>query len=288
MRPLEQIQHVIAKNIFETTAGVHYEIHRFINHHNFPQVHDFYEFSLVLQGELTILIDQEPKVLTKNQIFFIQPGQIHDKQQMAETVHLNMAFSKRLIDDVFQYLEMNHLKETITNHLFLEVETLSPSIMSHIQELIHDLNILAIQDTVQKNSILKLILTEIISRHYLLLAEKKQQLKNKNSWFNDLLASLNHPEYFTQGVTVLTQLTDKNQSYLCRVFQKELGLSPSKYINQLKINYAANLILHSDYEIIDIVYESGFQSVSYFYQVFKEFFNVSPQQFKEQMTDYHL
>lgn len=288
MRRLEQIQYVIAKNIFEATSEVHYEIHRFIDHHHFPQVHDFYEFSLILQGQLTILIDQESKVLTKNQIFFIKPEQVHDKKQLTETTHLNLAFSKRFIDDVFQYLELNHLKEFIINSLFSEVQTLSPAVMDHIHSLIQELNVLSFQNTLQKNSLLKLLLTEIIGRHYLLLAEKTQQIKDKNTWFNELLVTLNQPEYFTQGISVLNELTDKNQSYLCRVFQKELGLSPSKYINQLKINYAANLILHSDYEILDIVYESGFQSVSYFYQVFKEFFSITPQQLKQQKSEYHL
>ncbi|GGI66527.1 AraC family transcriptional regulator [Enterococcus alcedinis] len=285
---MEPIQHVIAKNIFETTSEVHYEIHRFIDHHNFPQVHDFYEFSLILSGQLTILIDQQTEVLTENQIFFIKPGQVHDKKQLPDTTHLNVAFSKRLIDEVFHYLELTHLKKLTIETLFSEVQTLSSSVMRTILDLIQELNVLAFQNTFQKNSLLKLLLAEIIGRHYLLLAEKKQQTKNKNYWFNDLLLALNQPENFTQGVTVLTTLTDKNQSYVCRMFQKELGTSPSKYINHLKINYAANLILHSDYEIIDIVYESGFQSVSYFYQVFKEVFAITPQQLKQQMSDHQL
>lgn len=289
--PLDSIHHFSAENIFDQSLEAHYEIHRFINKNDFPQVHDFYEFSLVLSGELTISINGKDELLGKNQVLFIQPSVVHDKEQITETVHMNFAFSKHLMDELFRYLNITHYKKVIMEDLFITPQTLSNSMMKNIKQLIQELSVIPIQNTSQKKALVRLILIDILVRLYLPLAQEKQNQMAKGedlTWFNELLGSLNQQENFIQGVPVLSKLSDKNQSYICRVFQKQLGLSPSKYINQLKLNYAANLILHSDYEILDIVYESGFQSVSYFYQIFKDEFQLTPQQFRKQMAHYQI
>lgn len=288
---MDSVHHFSAENIFEHSLEAHYALHRSINQTDFPQVHDFFEFSLVLSGELRISLDGKEEILNKNQVLFIQPGTVHGKDQQPGTSHLNFAFSKHLIDELFHYLNLSHYKKMIIEELFPHSQTLPNSLMSNVKKLIEELGVLPIQNTSQKKALVRLILIDILVRLYLPLAQERQHQITKEEdlvWFNELLEQLNHPEIFVQGVSILSSLTGKNQSYLCRVFQKQLGLSPTKYMNQLKLNYAANLILHSDYDILDIVYESGFQSVGYFYKIFKETFQQTPQQFRKQINDYHL
>ena len=73
-----------------------------------------------------------------------------------------------------------------------------------------------------------------------------------------------------------------SREHLCRSFKKYLGVSPSAYLNAKRLNYAANLLLHSDQKVIDVAYASGFQSLSRFYHAFKKEFGVSPLQYRKQ------
>ena len=48
-----------------------------------------------------------------------------------------------------------------------------------------------------------------------------------------------------------------------------------------RLNYAANLLIHTDMEIVDVIYESGFQSINYFYHLFKKEYGISPVKYKK-------
>ena len=76
--------------------------------------------------------------------------------------------------------------------------------------------------------------------------------------------------------------TNRTPEHICRAFRKYLNMTPMTYINAKRLNYAANLLRHSDKEIIDIAYESGFQSVSHFYQLFKKEYQISPLMYRNQ------
>ncbi len=54
------------------------------------------------------------------------------------------------------------------------------------------------------------------------------------------------------------------------------GLSPNEYIRTIRLNRAAQLLLNSGLTIVEIAYETGFNSPSYFSKSFKAQFNMSP------------
>ena len=69
--------------------------------------------------------------------------------------------------------------------------------------------------------------------------------------------------------------------HLSRVFRKYLNETPTDYINELRLNYAANLLSNSDENIPFISMEAGFENLSHFYHLFKKKFNTSPAEFRK-------
>ncbi len=59
-------------------------------------------------------------------------------------------------------------------------------------------------------------------------------------------------------------------NYLTRLFKRQLGLTPAQYIAGLRINKAAELLEHTEKDILEIAYMTGFKSLSSFYKRFKE------------------
>ena len=69
--------------------------------------------------------------------------------------------------------------------------------------------------------------------------------------------------------------------YLCRVFRKELGLTPHKYLTDLRLKSAASM-LHSDYSassVSEIALLCGFRNPLYFSRLFKQKYGVSPREY---------
>lgn len=56
----------------------------------------------------------------------------------------------------------------------------------------------------------------------------------------------------------------------------------SEFVNGLKLNHSANLLLSSDFSIIDICFECGFENLSWFYRKFEEKFGCTPKVYRKQ------
>jgi AraC-like DNA-binding protein len=69
-------------------------------------------------------------------------------------------------------------------------------------------------------------------------------------------------------------------SYLQRLFNEKYGVSPKRYIIQLKINYASDLLKSGEYSVSDAAEMSGFENLYFFSRQFKEYVGMSPKKYK--------
>ncbi len=69
--------------------------------------------------------------------------------------------------------------------------------------------------------------------------------------------------------------------YFSTYFEKNMGMSCSRYINRLRMELAREYILSTDLSLKEIVYRCGFRSFSYFSSVFKKYYGCSPGSFRK-------
>lgn len=70
-------------------------------------------------------------------------------------------------------------------------------------------------------------------------------------------------------------------SNLQRTFAKATGISPTSYLQQIRLKHAKELLQETDYSIKTIAARCGFNSDTYFNTCFKESFTQTPQQFRQ-------
>lgn len=73
-----------------------------------------------------------------------------------------------------------------------------------------------------------------------------------------------------------------NPDYLTRVFKKETGMSISDYMQQQRIEYAKELLAHTDASISDVGLSAGYSNLSYFSTIFKKFVHMNPGEYRKQ------
>lgn len=71
-----------------------------------------------------------------------------------------------------------------------------------------------------------------------------------------------------------------SESYLSKLFKREMGISISDYILNLKIDKAKNLLQYSQYTILDISNYLAFSSQSHFIQVFQKKMGMTPHKYR--------
>ncbi|MBC8595368.1 AraC family transcriptional regulator [Qingrenia yutianensis] len=69
-------------------------------------------------------------------------------------------------------------------------------------------------------------------------------------------------------------------NYFGSVFKKNIGVSFNDYVNTLRLKYACGLLENSDYSIKEIAYFSGFNSIEYFFFIFKKRLFTTPNAYR--------
>lgn len=77
----------------------------------------------------------------------------------------------------------------------------------------------------------------------------------------------------------LARIAHLSVPYFCTLFKEHYGVSPNKYINNIKLAKAKELMLYSDMNISKISESLGFASLHYFSKFFKMREGVSPSEY---------
>ena len=63
--------------------------------------------------------------------------------------------------------------------------------------------------------------------------------------------------------------------------KKFYKITPSNFVNDLRLTYVANLMVNSDLSVAEACFESGFQNISWMNVKFKEKFGITPTQYRD-------
>lgn len=85
-------------------------------------------------------------------------------------------------------------------------------------------------------------------------------------------------------VKTVCKYLDVSPQYLIRLFQRFLHVNPIKYIQQLKISKAKDLIRDTSMAMKEISFAIGFENTYYFSRVFRRLENMSPSEYKEKLN----
>lgn len=120
----------------------------------------------------------------------------------------------------------------------------------------------------------------------------KQQFKNavtkligdnftENNLLNELLYYVNHN--FSQDITLeeTAKLFYTSSSNVSRLFKKYLNVTFTQYLNKERLKYAKQLLVESAMPINEIAAEAGYQNKNYFYKVFKDFYQITPGEYRK-------
>lgn len=121
---------------------------------------------------------------------------------------------------------------------------------------------------------------ECISLLYKILSEIQKQNYLPGNQYHLIKPALDYinENFLNDKISVeyLADLCQISESYLKKLFLKKFGLPPVRYMIQMKINYACDLLRSGLYTVSQTAQLCGYGNVYFFSRQFKEYLGVSP------------
>lgn len=246
-----------------------------------PHCHDFYEMFLVVNGRIRHIVNEVTQQLTAGALTLIRPDDIHHfcQDRNSECQLINLSFAQKTMNDLLNYLGGGFQNSQFLTAPLPFTVTLPLAIKKQVQENLENLNRIPHQHKQETRTALRILLFELFIHYF--TPERPFPIEGSPEWFNKLCRELQKLENFAGGVETAYRLADVTPEHMARTFKKYTNKTLTQFINEHRLNYAANLLLHTDRPILEIALDVGFDSLSHFYHLFKEHFDVSPAQFRK-------
>ncbi len=265
--------------IRETTYGTGF------NH--IGQKIDEHEIYICVQGEATACIGDQTYPVTSGTVILYSPNETHELY----TTSLE-PYDRYVL--LFHYSELatlwNGVEETLLTMFSAREQYQNNLLHLHSHEFQHLITMLEKALSYQSvdngadNALLYAQLFKIL--HFLnqkyLQAAKSQE---SNYHFPIVAKALNliEQQFITlQQVEDLASQLHISNSYLARVFKRQVGTSVYEYIRNMKFAYAVKL-LSKGHSVTQACFDSGFNSYSHFIQMFKRKYGTTPHKYQKNL-----
>lgn len=90
---------------------------------------------------------------------------------------------------------------------------------------------------------------------------------------------------FKQGIRLeeIAKIACMTPQALCKYFKQKTLKTLLEFVNEIRIGHACQLLINSDYNIIQVCYESGYNNLSNFNRYFKKIVKMTPAEYKKKM-----
>ncbi|MFQ6554273.1 helix-turn-helix domain-containing protein [Aestuariibius insulae] len=237
--------------------------------------HDYFEVALIEEGQTEHRINGMTQQLKAGQLIFIRPRDVHAFRADPKT-------GCRIVNIMFRSDTAHHLANryasSIAGRFFDSKESLPEE---HSLGSVRFDRALSVARPLQTGDRSLARIEEFL----LTLTNRVADFTSPTNtaaprWFTDACTAAQSREVFRRGTEGFVSAAGRSHEHVCRTCQDVLGLTPSAYINQIRIDHAAHLLRSDEASIEDIAAACGYDNTSYFYRLFRSQYGTTPRSYR--------
>lgn len=242
----------------------------------FLHAHQHWEAFLIVEGTIVHHLNGKQQTMTLGEACIIRPS---DKHKLCSTGEspvktINFIFKADCFESLCRFYDIDLVDKK--NDLSFKVSASRLREVVNETILIQSLKNVSIRD---KEARCKSILARLVGDY---VEQKVVAEKNVPQWVEKLLVTLSNPLLSETSIKKnLAATTNYSYSNMIRLFKKYTGYTIVEYVHIKKIDYAAELLIHTDKRIIEISSLLGYDSLSHFNRLFKRYTGLTPTEYKK-------
>ena len=204
--------------------------------------------------------------------------QISKDIKYKDIVHLKQNFErlelKYRVDKQFSEMYVKFVFSSILKEIYEQLSTLDEKTLSKKVDRLYRCR--KIQDVLD-------IVSESVEEFEKCMMEQEDGFRKEITDVKNYI----HHHYSEKniGPETLASIVYLSQGYLSAVFKEETGVTINRYIRQVRMEKAKELLENTNKKIGQIAKEVGFSNSSYFCRSFKEYFGTSPESCRKGKSD---
>lgn len=250
--------------------------------------HDCMELLYVKNGSGFISVELQKFFVQAGDFILVSPGQLHSA---------NSPFQDRMFCQAIVF-DLNQLREGKIDYIYRKYissffnQDISPPVLinkqsTYYQELCRDFFTIYTEYKQKQEAyecFVKSSLFHLLGIFYrnsqktsLSCTSQKQNREKIKIVLQYIL------EHYDQTITIdqAAALTGYSKYYFMHFFKSTTGFTLTQYVNMVRLDKAAQLLLNSQYSITEISTMTGFGNLSYFIRQFTQRYQKTPRQFRK-------
>lgn len=258
-----------------------YKMCFYYGNNGYPIIHshtDYWEFVYVCGGKYYHFLNNEEFIQSKNEVFLIRQNDVHRlKQKNKNSSYLNLC-----ITDQFIHNFLNEFNSELYDFL-LKKPYISFSVTQIFADYVKSVTDGYFASSKDKFSIVCNRLFMLFSNELVANIDVKT-IHNYSKGVSTFIELLSDVSNLSMSLRELIEKTNYSYSHFNSIFKEEVGISPSAYLRDKKINYAKKLLMFTKAKNTEISLKIGFATPARFSVFFKEQTGLTPTEYIEKYS----
>jgi AraC family cel operon transcriptional repressor len=253
--------------------------HHAVLHHVHPghvqalHTHTFAEVFWGIEGRGRHVINGEEGEFGAGDLVLLRPHDSHEfsANQGEECLYYLVSFPARLL---------RMLAGRYGDEGAAWLDPSAPPLRMHVSPLLRewlDASMVALLRTGDDRLAIERFLLNLL---YELRREQTDPFSHCPGWLRRAISELQHPEQFEHGARALAKISGRSVEHVSRTLRRCTGLTPSRVVNRIRLEYAAGQLILTQHPIMEIALACGFRSLGHFYSAFGKQYGCPPRRYR--------
>lgn len=286
-------------NVAQNFEGVDKKIDCIVHYYNSPELmenevsfhwwqnestsmhkHDFYEFFIITDSKTLHEINGRREQLNKGTLYLIRPDDFHKfiHEDNLSCVHINFSVTSSHLQKICDALKVS-LDELCSGEVLKT--TLSSEELSFFVRRARMLNLMLRDNPSQANT----LICELIAQAVTVLSNSRAvSTASYPPWFIELLERIHSPESLALTARDVYAMGGFSPPVMIDYFKRFTGKTVNAYLRDCKCENACRLLRSTHLSTLEISNALGYDSLSHFNRIFKDFTGFSPSAYRHKVS----